>query len=135
MGKINWARVFLCGIVAGLVGYLLQVSFFVYVLPETELRAVVEATGRPISGPLHAGLHVAAGIWSMWLYAAIRPRYGPGPKTATVAGLSLWIIASVIDGVWASVGLIPLRALAVPLAVTLPICVVATLAGAWFYKE
>jgi hypothetical protein len=33
-------------------------------------------------------------MWIMWLYAAIRPRYGPGPKTAAVAGFALWFIGS-----------------------------------------
>src|SRR2546428_9096401 len=27
------------------------------------------------------------GIVLVWLYASIRPRYGPGPKTAVIAGL------------------------------------------------
>ena len=135
MGKINWARVFLCGILTGGVLYLLMLAVFVFALPETELRRVVEATGRPINGPLHAGPHVLVGIWTMWLYAAIRPRYGPGPKTAAVAGLALWVVASLIDVIWGSVGLIPLRALLIPLAVTLPVCIVAVVVGAWPYQE
>jgi hypothetical protein len=34
---------------------------------------------------------IASGIFVLWLYAAIRPRYGPGPKTAS-AGLAVWFI-------------------------------------------
>ncbi|MBI4465806.1 MAG: hypothetical protein HY656_00040 [Acidobacteria bacterium] len=135
MGKINWGRVFLCGILTGVVLYLLTAAVFVFALPETELRRAVEAAGRPTFSPLHFILHVAIGIWAMWVYAAIRPRYGPGPKTAAVAGVALWVIAALVDAVWGSVGLIPLGALPVPLAVTLPIGIVALMVGAWPYQE
>lgn len=135
MAKINWGRVFLCGIVAGVVLYLLTLAVFIFALPETELRRVVEATHRRPMGPLHFVLHVTTGIWAMWLYAAIRPRYGPGPKTAAVAGFALWLITALVDAIWGSVGLIPLRALLVPLAVTLPIGIVALVLGAWPYQE
>jgi hypothetical protein len=32
------------------------------------------------------------GILLVWLYAAIRPRFGPGPKTAMYAGLFVWAV-------------------------------------------
>jgi len=34
----------------------------------------------------------AIGILGVWLYAAIRPRYGAGVKTALRAGLFVWIL-------------------------------------------
>ena len=135
MGKINWARVFLCGILTGGVLYLLTLAVFVFALPETELRRVVEATGRPINGPLHAGLYVLVGIWTMWLYAAIRPRYGPGPKTAAVAGFAVWLLGSWADAVWASLGVIPPGVLVAPVAAALPVIILAAVVGAWPYKE
>jgi hypothetical protein len=33
------------------------------------------------------------GIFAVWLYAAIRPRYGDGPKTALCAGAVVWVWA------------------------------------------
>lgn len=42
-------------------------------------------------------VNIAMGMWAMWLYAAIRPRYGPGPKTATVAGFAWWVVGSLMD--------------------------------------
>ena len=50
------------------------------------------------------------GIASVWLYAAIRPRFGPGAATAVCAGLAVWVIAHVWSGIylWAGfAGLIP----------------------------
>jgi len=137
MGKINWGRVFLCGIVTGGVLFLLQLVVFVFVLGGTEFAAAVEAAPRFAFPPLPAILHVASGIWAMWLYAAIRPRYGPGPKTAVVAGAALWVIAALVDALWVSSGLLPLPpgALLAPVAAALPVAVVATVAGAWPYQE
>lgn len=30
---------------------------------------------------------------TVWLYAAVRPRLGPGPKTAIVAGVAVWAMS------------------------------------------
>ena len=135
MGKINWGRVFLGGIVTGVVLYLLTLAVFVYALPETELRRAVEATGRPIFPALEAILHVASGIWTMWLYAAIRPRYGPGPKTAAIAGFAVWVMGALVDAIWGSLGLIPPGVLVAPVAADLPTIVLAAMVGARLYKE
>src|ERR1022692_4260888 len=35
----------------------------------------------------------AAGIIAVWLYAAMRPRFGPGPRTAIRAGAAVWLLA------------------------------------------
>jgi len=80
-------------------------------------------------------LWLVLGIWAVWLYAAIRPRYGPGPKTAAYAGVALWFICALADAAWASMVPIPIGLLATIVAVYLPVIVVATVAGAWLYKE
>ncbi len=137
MGKINWGRVFLCGILTGVVFYLLQLVVFVFALGQTDFAAAVQAAGRPRFPPLPFTLHVAIGIWTMWLYAAIRPRYGPGAKTAAVAGFAMWVIGGLVGALWVSLRLvpIPLGALVGPLAVSLPTTIVAAVVGAWPYKE
>ena len=80
-------------------------------------------------------VNLAEGVWAMWLYAAIRPRYGPGPKTAVIAGLAWWVISSLIDATWGSLGFVPKEALLGPMAASLPAIILAALAGAWLYKE
>jgi hypothetical protein len=82
-------------------------------------------------------LNLVAGIWTMWLYAAIRPRYGPGPKTAAVAGLAGWIAVAIIEIELSALLLLPisLGGLAVPLGVALPAMIVAAMLGAWQYQE
>ena len=88
---MNWSRVIICGLVTGIVWTVLSAISTWYLGAEFNAAA-----GNKIFGP-SAGLAVylfainlIGGIWAMWLYAAIRPRYGAGAKTAAVAGFSWW---------------------------------------------
>jgi hypothetical protein len=137
MEKINWPRVFLCGLVAGGVWTLLSVTLLAFVGGDF-LAAVRDDHQRTPSGGLHVFLlfsNLAAGLWAMWLYAAIRPRYGPGPKAAVRAGLAWWVIVSMQSAKWVALLCISPAAVLIPLAATLPAIVGATLAGAWFYEK
>jgi hypothetical protein len=61
--------------------------------------------------------------------------YGPGAKAATIAAFGWWFIVSLGDATWCSFGFFPPATL-VPLMIgTLPALVLATIAGARFYKE
>lgn len=71
----------------------------------------------------------------MWLYAAIRPRYGPGPKTAAVAGFAWWVIYSLAKANWGPFGLVSSKVIVALLAATLPALIVVTILGARFYEE
>ena len=76
------------------------------------------------------------GLMAMWLYAAIRPRYGPGAKTAVRAGLALWVIGKVPHMIFlGAAGMFPVRFVVINTATDLVLMVAATVAGAWFYKE
>lgn len=77
------------------------------------------------------------GILAVWTYAAIRPRYGAGPKTAICAGLAVWAMSYLYAGVYAYAGfvILPLKLSWMPVAWGLVETPIATLAGAWLYKE
>jgi len=92
MGKINWNRVILGGLVAGLI-----INIFEFVLNGVilarDMEAAMTALGRQVGGSALAMFTVwcfLVGIFAVWLYAAIRPRYGAGPKTALCAGAAVW---------------------------------------------
>jgi hypothetical protein len=134
MGNINWPRVFLCGLVAGGIWTLLSIMLL-FLVGGNFLAAL------PGGGPSGAGVHafllgsnIAAGIWAMWLYAAIRPRYGPTPKRAAVAGLAWWFIVSLQSGKWVAIGFAPPGVALAPLVATLPAIIAATMVGAWAYE-
>ena len=76
-----------------------------------------------------------------WWYAAMRPLFGPGPKTAAIAGLAVWVTA-----IWLGVVGFAFKSVAMGEPYSLPsgpklpilylvIMVASTIGGAWFYKE
>jgi hypothetical protein len=72
----------------------------------------------------------------VWLYAAIRPRYGAGPKTAMLAGFVVWALAyASSNAAMVFLHLFPLGLMLAATAVGLVETVVAGLAGAALYKE
>ncbi|PYV63727.1 MAG: hypothetical protein DMG97_36975 [Acidobacteria bacterium] len=76
------------------------------------------------------------GIAAVWLYAAIRPRYGSGPNTAIRAGLVAWALAVFLPNLSNyPLGLFPTRLLVISTVVALIELPLATVVGAWSYKE
>lgn len=86
--------------------------------------------------PAHMALLFLVSIGLVWLYAAARQRLGPGPKTALLVGLVVGLIAGMPTNLalfaWAKFGGF------VGLFWTLEQvigCALATLVGAWIYRE
>ncbi len=139
MNRINYRRVVLGGLLAGIVSNLSGITLAQVVLRE-DLEALMRAAG--ISAfPAYVGLQhlitrFAIGVAVVWLYAAIRPRYGPGPRTALYAGLVAWFFAHLVPTLTlATWGVLPTRTLVLaPLWGVFEMALVA-LAGAWVYKE
>ncbi|MGH9601582.1 MAG: hypothetical protein ACRD24_04245, partial [Terriglobales bacterium] len=103
---MNWGRVFLCGLVAGLIWWLLSAAILTFFGGDL-LTAVprIHAQGRGLIA-FSITVNLGMGIWAMWLYAAIRPRYGPGPKTAVVAALGWWVMYCLAKANWGPFGLV-----------------------------
>lgn len=80
-------------------------------------------------------LDFVVGIFGVWLYAAMRPRFGAGPRTAVIAGLALWVLAAVFTASQAQLGLFPNRLLWMPMAIALVQLPLAIVVGAKFYQE
>jgi hypothetical protein len=93
----------------------------------------------PMGGSVYAVFTVlgfALGIASIWLYAAIRPRYSPGPRTALCAGSAVWFFAYVYPSIgFAMMGMFPAGAIVIGIAWGLAELLIATVAGAALYKE
>ena len=137
MTKINWLRVLVCGIVASIVWTALSSLITVFIARDF-VAAVPGGRLREPGAGLVAFLFfvsVVMGIWAMWLYAAIRPRYGPGPKTAVLVGFSWWVISSCIDATWGSFEFVAPRAVWPASAASLPALIIAAVAGASLYRE
>lgn len=139
MGKINLVRVILGGLLSGLV-----INIGEYVLNSVILMKdwddAMRSLGRPALGNEAITLFVVSGfilgIIMVWAYAAIRPRFGAGPKTAICAGLLTWAMAYLFPSIgFAAVGLFPLGLIVYGTVWGLFEVPIACVAGAWLYKE
>lgn len=140
MGKINVGRWLLCGIVAGIVGNIVEgIAQSVWLGPIW--NDSMKALGKPVfTATQIVEFNLAAlviGFAAVWIYVGIRPRFGAGPKTAVYAALATWVLASVVSNTFFMV--IPhvySRHLALyATCVDLIACLLGTLAGAALYKE
>jgi hypothetical protein len=139
MGRIDLSRVILGGVVAGII-----INVFEFVLNGIVLADrwtnLMTSINRPPLGTVHVIafnlLGFARGIAAVWTYAAIRPRFGAGPKTAVSAALLTWITAYVLGNATLTITSIFSMSMTLTLAiVALVQIIVATVAGAYFYKE
>lgn len=137
MGRINWWRVVLSGLITGVAWTV--TSSVVTVLAGRDFASAVP--DNRLAAP-NVGfvtflfcVNLAEGIWMMWLYAMTRPRYSSRLKAALMMGMAWWIISSLIDATWGSFGFVPAKALLGPMVASLPAILLAVLVGAWMYKE
>jgi hypothetical protein len=78
----------------------------------------------------------AMGILLVWMYAAMRPRFGPGVRTAVIAAATLWLSGYFLSMVPPLVmNMFPVRLVAISLTVGLVEVVFGALAGCAVYKE
>jgi hypothetical protein len=143
MSNINWARVFLGGLLAGVI---INIFEFVTngVFLAAEWKAMMSAVGRttfPSTGGAIIFLFwgFVSGICVIWLYAAVRPRFGAGVRTSVLTGFAFWVLTTVLRTIDdAGVGhpfLYPSHLLIILVVVCLAQSVAASVAGAWVYKE
>ncbi len=139
MGRINTGRVILGGLVAGLVINIGESILNIPILG-AESDAAMQALGvDPVGGSDVAVFIVMGfllGLLAVWLYAAMRPRFGPGPKTAVIAGLVVFVLGVVFPSIgYGMLGLFPARLLVIANVWDLFEIPIASVAGAWLYKE
>lgn len=140
MAKINRGRVVLGGVLWVVMFNVIWMSGWYFAL-ENGWMSALAALGRPWPQTLGTlvlwlSLTFALGIFAIWFYAAVRPRYGPGPQTAALVGVAIWLISGIGPTVWyAHILQLPTGLVVSSMAVELIADVVATILGAWPYKE
>jgi hypothetical protein len=76
------------------------------------------------------------GFMTVWLYAAIRPRFGAGPSTALCAALTIWGLAYLYPNIFIVImDLFPTKLMVIGTVWGLVEVVVAGVAGSWVYTE
>jgi hypothetical protein len=141
---IRTSRLLLGGVSAGLAMNAGQFLLYAVVLAE-DARALTEdwtRRGLPVSEDpalllqLMAGT-LALGVGAVWLYAAIRPRFGAGPRTALIASVAVWALSYLYAGIYVHAGfvVVPPKLVWLPVVWSLVEVPLATLLGAWLYRE
>jgi hypothetical protein len=141
MYKINWGRLLVGGLVAAIILFMTDGLLHERVVG-ADWKLIFDNLGgpaqqhNPISLVYFAVFELGRGLISIYLYALMRSYFGPGPKTAALAGVVAWIAFSVTgpaqfiplgfysNALWIKVG-----------AFQLFTSIIAALAGAALYRD
>jgi hypothetical protein len=99
---INTGKVLIGGIIAGVVMNAVDFIVNMFIVGE-RMKAETEAFKPGLSDQMmttntmisYIVMDFILGIALVWTYAAIRPRFGPGIKTASYAAILFWILAAI----------------------------------------
>ena len=139
---IDTGKVVVGGLAAGAVLAVLDFVVNGLILAEQNAAAMT-ALNPALVENMESGGTVAAfividflfGILLVWTYAAMRPRFGPGPKTAALAGVQVWLVALLLYGSMTFMGMWTWGYLISGAVAFLVIVVIAANVGAMLYKE
>jgi hypothetical protein len=140
MGKINVGKVIVGGLVAGLVYNVLDFAMQMLMAAEfeantTRLGLDPAAAQAPAAIATWVAIDFLVGILVVFIYAAIRPRFGPGPKTAVIAGLIPFIWVSLVMYGFTTMGMFATAIYFKATALQLVNVLAGAVAGAAVYKE
>ena len=132
-------RVLLGGLLAGLIINASEFVLNMFVVGP-QMAAQLVKLGLPLVSVNAVGIFILfgflEGIIIVWLYAAVRPRLGPGPATASKVGVIVWFFATLYGGVGMVImELFPASMMMTSIAWGLVELIIAANAGAYFYRE
>ena len=137
MGKINVGKVIIGGIAAGVV-----LNIGDYVINEMIMKsqyATVLAASKIDPAAMNiatlVALDFAMALLLVFTYAAIRTRFGAGPKTAIVAGLIVVMVANVQAAYFVGMGFFSWDVWVPSAALSTVNGVIAALVGGALYNE
>ena len=139
MSGINLSRVFVAGLVAGVVANALDFVINTYLLANemADMAQRLNLNMAAVESSTTTWI-VVDFIWGLLLvfaYAAMRPRFGAGPRTAVISGLTLWLgVTAVFAGLMA-MGLYTQQAYLKSSALALVSTLIPSLVGGYLYKE
>ena len=114
MASINTGKVVTGGLVAGVVANVIDFVTNNYVLA-ADWQAWASQHGvdpATLTSGSVAGTFIVIdfifGLLMVWTYAAMRPRFGPGPGTAVMAGLVLYVAVTVVLFGFVQLGMMPM---------------------------
>lgn len=139
MGGIDVGRWLGGGIAAGALIWVLEGAASVLYMGDMEAALAAHDLGMEMSAGIWAvtvTVSLLVGLTLVFFYAAARPRFGPGPRTAVLVAVVLWAGSYVVSLLgYAMMGLFPGGLLVTWGFVGLVEMVLASLLGGWIYRE
>ena len=141
MASINTGKVIAGGLLAGVVMNVCDTAWNFTVM-SADMTAMAQKFGMDPATLWSLSAAVpwivvdfVLGLLVVWNYAAMRPRFGPGPKTALLAGfVPLVAISAVLSG-FTSMGMMSSATFAKGTLTSIVTMALASVAGAWAYSE
>ena len=141
MGRINVGRVIIGGLVAGVVANALDFVTFTYLMKAEmdDMTQRLNLSVEVMNGSAAMTTFIVGDfIWGLLLvftYAAMRPRFGPGPKTAVISGVTLWAAVCIMFAGMAAMGVYTQQAFIKSSALTLVSTLITSWVGGTIYQE
>lgn len=138
MNGINLGRVIIGGLAAGVLLNCVDAFVGLVLLPDemaamvTHLNLNPETANNPWPW---VAVDFLYGITIVFAYAAMRPRFGAGPRTGVIAGLTLWFAISLIIFGFHAMGIFGPTLYITNLIAQGVSAALAGMLGGWLYKE
>ena len=137
MSQMNVGRVVTGGLVAGLVmnvidavsnGFILSAQWQAETTAPMKVAAVTGTMGWVL-------VDFVLGIATVWTYAAIRPKFGPGPRTAMIAAALLFIVGHLFYASYVFMGVLSASLIGASSLAGLVAIAAGAYAGGAMYRE
>lgn len=139
MGGMNAGRWIAGGVAAGLLVWILEGAAGMLYMGDMEAALEAHGLSMEMTGgtiALTVLVSLIVGLTLIFFYAAVRPRFGPGPRTAVIVAVALWLGSYVVSLLgYKMMGLFPGSLLLMWGTVGLIELILAALLGAWIYRE
>ncbi len=141
MAGINYGRVALGGLAAGAVANVCDFVISAYLMADDLVRLTRrlnldwEVVNSPTVLAVWTVVDLLYATLMVWTYAAIRPRLGPGPKTAMAAGFVVYASATVVLFGFQSMGIFTADSFVKNAVYSFVAAMLTSLTGAAVYKE
>jgi len=136
---INWKRALLGGLAAGLLYDVLEMTVSRFIIGgqyDAELRAISRVQPSPASYVFFFSWGFVIGLVGIFLYAAARARFGPGPRTAARVAFAMWLVADLMPQIGQAVMGIFIFPLMIKFTLQQLLFMMASVIfGAWLYRE
>jgi hypothetical protein len=139
---MNTKKILVGGLAAGLV--LNIIDYLAYgVLLADRMKSEMDAFKPGLSEMMGQGNSIimavvtdfVVGILLVWTYAAIRPRFGPGPSTAAAAAVLFWFLGSLFNAGYLHMGMMSMSSWWMLAIIWLVNLLLGAFVGAKLYTE